>query len=690
MKKTRGSKQNDPDYIDIFAEDDDISESAPAGSLFDEEDEPVSSAPKKKVKASGGLFSRKKKPEKPSRRVKEEPEEDELYEEEPEEDEEESRPAKKRGLFSRRREDEETLEETGEDDEIEEIETEEEYEPRPVKKHGLFSRREEEESDDWELEMEDEEDGEDEGEKKAGLASRITWSERDEDEEPAPETEKPETKKSETKKSETKKRFSLSALFSTGEQEDEDYPEEEFEEFEESDDRKALAETASGKKHTPVYTAPAVNRDEDWDIGGDFSDAFTETGPETEEEPGAEEKAGEAYEDLSFEEKAESFTFDRYGRRKDKAARTHYGRRKNAKKATTTVITNETDTLREEEEARIRAQKRDIIRDREIEKRREERRVHFLRELKQRLTVAGLLGILMVFVLLAAYFAFRITGIDVSGICTRYSAETIVEKSGLKRGRHILFQDLSAARDRLNDDPYLNASVKYVFPNKINIILTERTGIGVVQWGPNSEFLALIDMNGYVLETDLSTRGSLPVVKGLVVTRVMAGSKIGDDADEQVQSTLDVLRALNEFSLLPSIASVDISETMGISMYTPENYRIELGNVSDLNTKLGRLKKGWRSIMSTAADQMKKPSVDNVTIYLYAKSGVVVSPHGIGYVDEDRLAVSATPSPEPVNPYAVAGEQGVYAAPEAVYYEPAATPEPVDIIPNFNNDPFTG
>lgn len=650
MKKQRKAKPNDPDYIDIFAEDDDVDSTVPVDSLFDDEDsEPVSGASKKSDRSSGSLFSRKKKAEKDHRSEDEDTEAVAAP----------RRNKKKRGLFSRHKDEADDNEETFEDDEedLDEEDFDEDF---------------------------DEDELDDDEEEKGGLSSLISWRERDEDEEP-PAVRAPEPEP-EQEEPERKKRFSLSSLFKTANKEEESSEDkllgaEDTEENDPSEDHGSVA----GKKHTPVYVVTASNADEDWDIGGDFSDPFAEpetgTAPEPED---TEETEEEAELDPSDTDKARSFSFDRYGRRKEKIGRTHYGRRKNAKKATTTVVTNETDTRREEEEARLRAEKRDVIRDREIKKRKEERRVRVLRELKQRLTVAGLLGILLVLVLFAAYFAFRITGIDVTGVCSRYSSEQIVEMSGLKRGRHILFQDMSGAREQLNADPYLNASVKYVFPNKINITVSQRRGIGVVQWGPDSEYLALIDADGNVLEVDMASAGGLLVVKGLVVTRVVAGTKIGDEADEQVQSTLDVLCALDEAGLLNSISSIDMSETMGISMYTPEGYRIELGNVSDLTTKLSRLKRGWKAIMSTAAEQMKKPSVDNVTIYLYAKSGVVVSPHDIGFVDESQTpevtVISATPAPGDV----YEPEQ------EMVYATPEPTPEPEDIIPSFVDEPFTG
>ena len=283
----------------------------------------------------------------------------------------------------------------------------------------------------------------------------------------------------------------------------------------------------------------------------------------------------------------ESFAFDRFGRRTGKVPRKkrpkeRYGKRKHAKKATTTLLLNETEALREREEARKRASERDKLRQKqrrlEMEQRRAQRRV----ERKKRLyAILVLLG-LFVLLLLAGYFTFLIRSIDVVGTLTRYTKEELITASGLKLQKHILLQDLDEAQEKLRRDPYLNATVKYVFPNRIRITLEERGRAGAVAWGPNKEYIAIIDRAGIVLESDASSYTGLPLVQGLIITGANRGGRIGDPADEQVQSMLDVLSTLEELGLSDKIKTVDLTETMGISLYTPEGYRIEVGDTYHL------------------------------------------------------------------------------------------------------------
>lgn len=384
----------------------------------------------------------------------------------------------------------------------------------------------------------------------------------------------------------------------------------------------------------------------------------------------------------------ETFTFDRYGRRINKAPRKkrpkeRYGKRKHAKKATTTLLLNETEVRREREEARKRASERDKLREKQRRLEAEQRKARRIAQMKKRLYAMLVLMGLGVLLLLAGYFTFLIRSIDVVGATTRYTKEDIVAASGLKLQTHILFQDLDKARENLKQDPYLNTTVAYVFPNRIRITVEERGRAGAVAWGPNKEYIAVIDKAGTVLESDADSYAGLPLVQGLIITGANKGSRIGDPADEQVQSMLDVLSTLDDLGLSDKIKTVDLTETMGISLYTPEGYRIEVGDTSDLFTKLNRLKRNYTAIMARAYQYMVQ-GADNVTIYLYSKSGVVVSPYEVGYVIPSSAPNATMSVPNNSNP----DEPVTTPAPTATP-DPNATEGP-DTPPPFNQGGFTG
>ena len=411
--------------------------------------------------------------------------------------------------------------------------------------------------------------------------------------------------------------------------------------------------------------------------------------PEKDEEP-EEEYEDEEYGEEETPAKEESgasrekIAFDRYGRRvggvPKKRRKDQYGKRKNAKKAGTTVAVNDTEAVREQEEARHRAYQRDKLREKhrlsEQETRKKQRQI----ERQKQLSVLAVLAGLLVLVLAAGYFTFLVQGVDFVGSCTRYTEAELLQISGLKVKRHILTQNLNKAEENLEADPYISATVKYVFPNRIQITVSERTRVGAVLWGPNKEYVAVVDSLGIVLESDSDETAGLPKINGLVVTGAVVGQRIGDQADEQVQSMLDVLNGLSEYGILTKIASLDVTETMGISMYTAEGYRIEVGAVSGLATKLSRLKNNWTAIMDKAAGYASK-GADNVTIYLYSKNGVVISPHEIDYVEATATPSGTLIAPSTEGPLSTPNP-GDTAAPSTDV--PSVTPTP------YNGDPFTG
>lgn len=379
------------------------------------------------------------------------------------------------------------------------------------------------------------------------------------------------------------------------------------------------------------------------------------------------------------------YSFDRYGRRQGlKSARNKripaYGKRKGAKQASTTLIIHDTAVTREQEAARQRAAEREQLRQEQYRRQQAKQRKKRQEELKRRITGAAVFLGLLLLVVFALFIAFQVRSIEVIG-SQSYDRETIIELSGLQTGKHILFQDLDEAEEKLRGNPYLIPQVSYVFPNRISITVRERKPLGAVSWGPNLEFMAIIDGEGTVLQEDTDSRGSLPLIEGILVTRIVAGSPIGNATNEQVQSMLDVLNGLDSYGLLSKIDRANLVETMGISLYTKENYRIELGNAKDLDVKFSRLKNNYMAVMSTAQEYIQK-GADNVTVYLYSKNGITVSPHELGYV---------VPNQEPILPNPDPG------APQAPTQPPVSTPEPSgdpqqpeNSDPPHQDDPFLG
>ncbi|MCL2694885.1 MAG: FtsQ-type POTRA domain-containing protein [Clostridiales bacterium] len=385
------------------------------------------------------------------------------------------------------------------------------------------------------------------------------------------------------------------------------------------------------------------------------------------------------------------FSFDRFGRRiplqgrsgRRRAKREVYGRRKDAAQATSLIVRHETEQQRElleaEERALIRQGQRDRANARERE---QQRRVRAAARRKRLAGIGFLFGIALVFALIG-YFTFLLSAIDIVGETGDYSKQELIRLSGLTTGKHMLFVDLHEAKENLESDPYLSASVEYVFPNQVQIQLRVRRELAAVRWGPNFEYLAIIDSEGIVLRADTPSSGGLPVVNGMLVSGAEEKKHIGGALGDQLRATLELLRKLDEYALLGRIAAVDVAEPMKLFLITREGHRVEVGDALDLDMKCARFRNHYTAIMDTAA-MLRRQGHETVTIYLYSKNGVTVSPY-----PPDHIVMPDEPT-QTAPPEGDAPETGATPNPDATAIPPdyrQPTPRPDIILPN---DPFTG
>lgn len=406
------------------------------------------------------------------------------------------------------------------------------------------------------------------------------------------------------------------------------------------------------------------------------------------DEPEAEWEADEPEAEEPSGKEPSRYRFDRYGRRIPTGTE-QYGKRKTAKKATTLVVRNETDAERQRRAAQARAEERAAIRRRKEEREREIQRAQKKAKTKTRLSTI-VMGVLAIGVLvLMTWFTTRIRTVRFQPIPEGYSEETLLAMSGIEIGKSILFSDLQAAEEQLEQDAYLEASVRYAFPSTVQVTLHKREAVACVRWGPQNEYLAYIDETGIVVESEAEQAGGLLIAEGLSVTSAAEGRRIGDASDAQVVALIDILSYCKDWGLLnrtPALERIDLTELMSIHIYTETNYSIELGDTSNLATKLMLLGKHWDTVMAKANNFLRN-GYDTATVYLYAKGGITVSPYEPGYDYAAEMIPDYTLSTDPPTQATFDPNGGTdpNATPGGTETE---TPEPT-IMPN-QDDPFTG
>lgn len=216
----------------------------------------------------------------------------------------------------------------------------------------------------------------------------------------------------------------------------------------------------------------------------------------------------------------------------------------------------------------------------------------------------------------ALYYGFLLSDVVVMGN-EEYSADYIVELSGLKLGTHMLFCDLDQAEENIEENPYLQVdSITYIFPSRVRIIVSERKEVaGIVGLDSN----VIIDKNGYVLSisggTDLT---GLIQVTGVSMTGYQLGQRLGQGNDFSTATLVQLISVLEQYSLTDSIQSIDLTTPLAITMKASNGLQIHVGQATDLESKM--------DVLSRLLPEFFAKNVSTGTLYLSAKGGTVYSP----------------------------------------------------------------
>lgn len=388
-----------------------------------------------------------------------------------------------------------------------------------------------------------------------------------------------------------------------------------------------------------------------------------------------------------------AFRFDRFGRRIGKR-KARYGKRKDAPKATTTIVEHDTEAKREYDAARARSEARAKKRAREEAKQAEIRKAERKRRRQRSMSTVVFGGLALLLLLGMTWFVTRLQKINVPHVPEGYTSQRIVELSGLGsklKKRSALFISTRDVEKQIREsDPYLDATVRYSFPSTITITVSKREEAACVRWGPQNEYLAIIDENGTVLNASAESANGLLIADGMSISSAVNGARLGDSSDIQVAALVRLLVKLKELGILertPRINRIDMTELMQIRMYVEGSpYTIEVGDTSNLETKLMLLQKHWAEIMDEAAGFIRK-GYSTATIYLYSKGGVNISPYESGHVMETPAPATIAPStPGPDGEPVTTPENEPVVSPGEEYGTPAPQVTPMP----HQDDPFTG
>lgn len=376
-------------------------------------------------------------------------------------------------------------------------------------------------------------------------------------------------------------------------------------------------------------------------------------------------------------------------RKMGETTRTHMFR--TGTSSTTRIHLNETEELLRAEETEQRIREREAKARREARREKENKRKQRQQVVKKIFSNIAFILFFLAAVIVALYYGFLLSDVTVLGN-DKYTSDYIVQMSGLEKGTHMLFCDLDKAKESIQTDPYLQVDqITYIFPNRIRIVITERKEVaGII----GLDYNVIIDDQGYVLSmsggTDLT---GLLQVTGVSMTGFQLGQRLGEGNDFTTATLVTLIDKLEEYNLLTSITSVDLTTPLAITMTAKNGLSIHLGQSTDMDTKMQML---FRLLPNFTT----RHNISTGTLYLSAKGGAVYSP-----TNAEANAVAAAENAQNMTGY-TGGDAVPYVDPNYVDEDgdglddvtglpqatplPITTPAPTQNLPGGSSDAFSG
>lgn len=237
-------------------------------------------------------------------------------------------------------------------------------------------------------------------------------------------------------------------------------------------------------------------------------------------------------------------------------------------------------------------------------------------------------------IMAALYFVFLLDTVVVEGN-DLYADSSIAELSGLKANTHMMFCDIGAAAENIEQNPYLKViSVERSLPRTIIITVEERKEMAAIR---SSAYDVIIDHEGHVLSigsgSDLS---GLINVYGISVTGFQVGKPIGESTDYRTNALLNIFAGLERLALTEQIAEIDLSNTMRVTFRTAEGITVLIGQPEGLDDKLE-----W---MQDTLLSLRRSGVKDGMLDVSPRGGAIYSPAAQNDpVPEDDAPEDGTP-----------------------------------------------
>ena len=192
--------------------------------------------------------------------------------------------------------------------------------------------------------------------------------------------------------------------------------------------------------------------------------------------------------------------------------------------------------------------------------------------------------LLFIAVMVAVRFIplFNITDIKVTGT-TVLKAESIIEKSGIKKGENLFRARTGKARRLIKKTAYVeNVKVKRILPSSIEIIIDEEKAVAYM---PKGKEFVCINADGKVLSVSKEAPKAVMHMPGMKIKKSEEGHKIEYENPNYFDIQMRCISALGDSGLLEKTAILDVSNSSSIKLTVDNGMIAQIGAMSELDYK---------------------------------------------------------------------------------------------------------
>ena len=185
---------------------------------------------------------------------------------------------------------------------------------------------------------------------------------------------------------------------------------------------------------------------------------------------------------------------------------------------------------------------------------------------------------------------FRVQNIEVQGT-ESYTAEEIIDNSGISMGDNLFFLNSSAASSRLFTRMPLveHADVRTILPNKVIITIRESFPMAYVEW--EGQYWRLTGNCKLLGSADQSEVAGLVRVINITPESPSAGSIMTVAAEDSLKLSYlqDLLSAMEDLGMVSDVSELDMENAANPSFRYLGRFTVRMGNNNNTDYKLRML-----------------------------------------------------------------------------------------------------